>query len=75
MKGFGEMFRLTSSEQRVVVIVVLALLAGAIIQKRHEEPERNLPHQVSPPTAHQTRRKQISFRLIPALDRNRQRAG
>ena len=51
MKGFGEMFRLTSSEQRVVVIVVLGLLAGAIIQKRHEGPERNLPQQVSPPTA------------------------
>lgn len=51
MKRFGEMFRLTSAEQRVIAIVVLALLALAILQKHHGRAEQILPKQVSPPTA------------------------
>jgi hypothetical protein len=51
MKGLGEMFRLTSAEQRVIVLVIVALLAVAIFQKRHERLDRSLPKQSSPSTA------------------------
>ena len=43
------MFRLTSAEQRVIVIIVLALLAAAILQKRHEQKGRTLPKQSAQP--------------------------
>ncbi len=49
MRRLREIFRLTSAEQRVIVIVILALLAIAIFQKHHEQVAPNLPKQVPTP--------------------------
>ena len=48
MKHIRELFRLTSPEQRVVVIVVLALIAIAIVQKHRQ---LNTFTQAAQPTA------------------------
>jgi hypothetical protein len=49
MRRLREIFRLTSAEQRVIVIVILALLAIAIFQKHHEQIAPNLPEQAPTP--------------------------
>ena len=51
MKRLREMFRLTNAEQRVIVIVLLALLAFAILQRQRARVAPNLPKQSLAPAA------------------------
>jgi hypothetical protein len=51
MKRLLEMFRLTKNEQRVVVILILILLAGALVSKsRQAKAPRVLPSPAATPS-------------------------
>jgi hypothetical protein len=51
MNRFADMFRLTRSEQRIVIILVLALLAVALLTRSRETPAPPLQPLTAPSIA------------------------